>query len=90
MPAFQKGPILPWSPVPSPVGFVVTKGWNNLSRISGAMPVPLSRTRTSISWDIVTQQHGGVIEVDSRIDEFTEFTIRLPLAYGATIAEPAA
>jgi hypothetical protein len=24
-----------------------TKGWNNLSRISGAMPVPLSRTRTS-------------------------------------------
>src|SRR3984893_7772096 len=35
------------SPVPSPVGFVVTNGWNNLSLISGAMPVPLSRTRTS-------------------------------------------
>jgi GAF domain-containing protein/nitrogen-specific signal transduction histidine kinase len=32
----------------------------------------------SISYDIVTQQHGGTIEVDSRIDEFTEFTIRLP------------
>ena len=32
----------------------------------------------SISWDIVTQQHGGTIEVDSRVDEFTEFTIRLP------------
>ena len=27
---------------------------------------------------IVTQQHGGTIEVDSRLGEFTEFTIRLP------------
>jgi K+-sensing histidine kinase KdpD len=32
----------------------------------------------SISYDIVTQQHGGTIEVDSRQGEFTEFTIRLP------------
>jgi hypothetical protein len=32
----------------------------------------------SISWDIVTQQHGGAIAVDSRPGEFTEFTIRLP------------
>jgi signal transduction histidine kinase/prephenate dehydratase len=32
----------------------------------------------SIAYDIVTQQHGGVIEVDSRVGEFTEFTIRLP------------
>ena len=32
----------------------------------------------SISYDIVTQQHGGTIEVDSRVDEFTEFAIRLP------------
>ena len=32
----------------------------------------------SISYDIVTQQHGGTITVDSRVDEFTEFTIRLP------------
>ena len=32
----------------------------------------------SISWDIVTQQHGGTIAVDSREGEFTEFTIRLP------------
>jgi signal transduction histidine kinase len=32
----------------------------------------------SIAYDIVTQQHGGTIEVDSRVDEFTEFTIRLP------------
>ena len=32
----------------------------------------------SIAYDIVTQQHGGAIEVDSRVGEFTEFTIRLP------------
>jgi GAF domain-containing protein len=32
----------------------------------------------SIAWDIVTQQHGGIIEVDSVPDEFTEFTIRVP------------
>jgi GAF domain-containing protein/nitrogen-specific signal transduction histidine kinase len=32
----------------------------------------------SIAWDIVTQQHGGTIEVDSQVGEFTEFTIRLP------------
>jgi two-component system, NtrC family, sensor kinase len=43
----------------------------------------------SISYDIVTQQHGGTITVDSRVDEFTEFTIRLPRAYRATIAEAA-
>ncbi len=33
----------------------------------------------SISYDIVTQQHGGTIQVDSRLGEFTEFTIRLPI-----------
>jgi len=32
----------------------------------------------SIAYDIVVQQHAGTIEVDSRVDEFTEFTIRLP------------
>jgi signal transduction histidine kinase len=32
----------------------------------------------SIAYDIVTQQHSGTIEVDSRVGEFTEFTIRLP------------
>jgi PAS domain S-box-containing protein len=32
----------------------------------------------SIAWDIVTQQHGGTIGVDSQVGEFTEFTIRLP------------
>jgi signal transduction histidine kinase len=34
----------------------------------------------SISYDIVVQQHGGTIEVDSRPGEFTEFVIRLPRA----------
>jgi PAS domain S-box-containing protein len=32
----------------------------------------------SISYDIVVQQHGGEIAVDSRVGEFTEFVIRLP------------
>jgi signal transduction histidine kinase len=32
----------------------------------------------SISYDIVTQQYGGSITVDSRVGEFTEFTISLP------------
>jgi len=32
----------------------------------------------SIAYDIVVQQHGGTIEVDSRLGEFTEFTICLP------------
>ncbi len=32
----------------------------------------------SISWEIVTAGHGGMIDVDSEIGEFTEFTIRLP------------
>jgi two-component system NtrC family sensor kinase len=43
----------------------------------------------SISYDIVTQQHGGTIAVDSRVGEFTEFTVRLPRAYWATIVEAA-
>ena len=43
----------------------------------------------SISYDIVTQQHGGTIEVDSRAGEFTEFIVRLPRAYRATMAEAA-
>jgi len=41
----------------------------------------------SISYDIVTQEHGGTISIDSQIGEFTEFTLRLPRVYGATIAE---
>jgi len=44
----------------------------------------------SISYDIVTQQHGGTIEVDSRVGEFTEFTIRLPRSSQATSTGAAA
>jgi signal transduction histidine kinase len=43
----------------------------------------------SISYDIVTQQHGGAIIVDSRVGEFTEFTVRLPRMYRATMADAA-
>ena len=32
----------------------------------------------SITYDIVTQQHGGSIAVDSKVNEYSEFTIRLP------------
>jgi two-component system, NtrC family, sensor kinase len=32
----------------------------------------------SISYEIVTQQHGGTIAVDSEVGHFTEFTVRLP------------
>jgi PAS domain S-box-containing protein len=42
----------------------------------------------SIAYDIVTQQHGGTIEADSRVGEFTEFTVRLPRT-GLTTAEAA-
>jgi signal transduction histidine kinase len=38
----------------------------------------------SIAYDIVTQQHGGTIEVDSQVGEFTQFTIRLPRTHLAT------
>src|SRR5438270_569207 len=38
----------------------------------------------SISYDIVTQPHGGPIEVDSRVGEFTEFRVRIPRSYRAT------
>jgi two-component system NtrC family sensor kinase len=44
----------------------------------------------SISYDIVTQQHRGTIEVDSRISEFTEFTIRLPRSSRPASARAAA
>jgi two-component system, NtrC family, sensor kinase len=32
----------------------------------------------SMSYDIVTQQHGGNITVDSEVGEFSEFAVRLP------------
>jgi hypothetical protein len=34
--------------------------------------------RASISYEIVAQQHGGTITVDSEVGDFTEFTVRLP------------
>ena len=44
----------------------------------------------SISYDIVVQEHGGTIAVDSRDGDFTEFTIRLPRNPRAVVAAPAA
>jgi signal transduction histidine kinase len=35
----------------------------------------------SISCDIVVQRHGGTIEVDRQLSEFTEFTVRLPRTF---------
>ena len=32
----------------------------------------------SMSYDIITQQHGGGISVDSKVGEYSEFTVRLP------------
>jgi PAS domain S-box-containing protein len=32
----------------------------------------------SLSYEIITQQHGGTITVESGVDDFTEFTVRLP------------
>ena len=31
----------------------------------------------SMSYDIITQQHGGSISVDSKVGEYSEFTVRL-------------
>ena len=42
----------------------------------------------SISYDVVTKQHGGSITVDSRIGEFTEFTVRLPRGRQMATAAP--
>jgi signal transduction histidine kinase len=39
----------------------------------------------SISYDIVVQQHAGTIAVESRVGEFTEFTIRLPCSRQTTV-----
>jgi signal transduction histidine kinase/HAMP domain-containing protein len=44
----------------------------------------------SISYDIVVQEHGGTITVDSRPGESTEFTILLPNKLNEASAAPAA
>ena len=41
----------------------------------------------SISYDIVVHQHGGTITVDSRVNEFTEFTLRLPAGNAYRLAK---
>jgi two-component system NtrC family sensor kinase len=43
----------------------------------------------SISHDIIVKQHGGSIEVDTQLGEFTEVKITLPRS-GVSPAEPAA
>jgi hypothetical protein len=42
---------------------------------ASVIPYPVSAMRSAARWDIVTQQHGGTMMVDSRVGEFT---IRLP------------
>jgi len=42
----------------------------------------------SMSYDIVTQQHGGNIIVDSEVGEFSEFTVRLPASLPPASARP--
>ena len=32
----------------------------------------------SMSYDIISQQHGGSISVDSKVGEYSEFAVRLP------------
>jgi signal transduction histidine kinase len=32
----------------------------------------------SLSYDIITKGHGGILEVDSKENEFTEFIVQLP------------
>ena len=41
----------------------------------------------SITYTIVTQQHGGSIAVDSRVGEYSEFTILLPRNPSARASE---
>ena len=75
--------------------------WHWYSGRCQGRQAPLSRSFTnkptgegaarglSIRYEIVTQEHGGTITVGSQVGGFTEFTVRLPRAYGATTAEAA-
>ena len=42
----------------------------------------------SISYDIVAQQHGGSIVVDSEVGGYSEFTIRLPRGSQDQLSRP--
>jgi signal transduction histidine kinase len=53
--------------------------------IKGRLFQPFSTTKPpgtglalSMSYDIITQQHGGSISGDSSVGEYSEFTVRLP------------
>jgi two-component system NtrC family sensor kinase len=45
-----------------------------------------TRLGFSISHDIIVKQHGGSIEVDTHLGQFTEFRITLPRT--AAVARP--
>jgi len=59
------------------------------SKTTSASAIRRTGLGLSISYDIVTQQHGGTVDIDSRVGEFTEFTVRLPRAFRANMAEVA-
>jgi len=46
-----------------------------------------TRLGLSISYEIVTKQHGGTITAESKVGEFTEFTVRLPRRPHATLGK---
>ena len=41
----------------------------------------------SMTHDIIVKQHGGRIDVETKLGEFTEFTITLPRDTGTVVAE---
>jgi signal transduction histidine kinase len=41
----------------------------------------------SMTHDIIVKQHGGRIDVETKLGEFTEFIITLPRDNGAVVAE---
>jgi len=69
-----------------------------MSRTAGSSPSRSFTTKpteegtavgVSIIDEIVAQERGGTITVDNQLGESTEFTVRLPCAYRATIVEAA-
>jgi hypothetical protein len=54
-------------------------GNSTLWEFGPAVPAVLHhQANGSMSYDIITQQHGGAISVDSRVGEYSELTVRLP------------